>query len=145
MGRRVLAAGCFDLLHYGHLRYLEEAKRLGGEGAELVVVVARDSTILKRKGHLPVMNEEHRRELVEALKPVNRAVLGGTNFDIKSILEAVKPDVIALGYDQEGLAEILRKEGFEGEIVRLAKYGDISSSKIRALINPSECIRSGSA
>ena len=46
----ILAAGCFDLLHYGHLRYLEEAKRLGGDGAFLVVVVARDSTIIKRKG-----------------------------------------------------------------------------------------------
>ncbi|MEM2128107.1 MAG: adenylyltransferase/cytidyltransferase family protein [Candidatus Methanomethylicaceae archaeon] len=136
MGKRVLAAGCFDLLHYGHLRYLEEAKKLAGSGGELIVVVARDATILKRKGRPPVMNEEHRRELVEALKPVDRAVLGGVDFDTKAILESLMPDIVALGYDQEDLAEVLRREGFKGEIVKLGKYGDISSSKIRALLNP---------
>ncbi|MEM4657221.1 MAG: adenylyltransferase/cytidyltransferase family protein [Candidatus Methanosuratincola sp.] len=136
MGKRVLAAGCFDLLHYGHLRYLEEAKKLTGSGGELIVVVARDATILKRKGRPPVMNEEHRRELVEALKPVDRAVLGGVDFDTKAILESLMPDIVALGYDQEDLAEVLRREGFKGEIVKLGKYGDISSSKIRALLNP---------
>jgi FAD synthetase len=97
--------------------------------------VARDATILKRKGRTPVMNEEHRRELVEALKPVDRAVLGGVDFDTKAILKSLMPDIVALGYDQEDLAEVLRREGFRGEIVKLGKYGDISSSKIRALLN----------
>lgn len=98
--------------------------------------MARDSTIMKRKGRAPVMNEEHRRELVEALKPVDRAILGGVDFDTKAILESLMPDIVALGYDQEDLARVIRQEGFRGEIVRLGKYGDISSSKIRALLNP---------
>ena len=97
--------------------------------------MARDATILKRKGRPPVMNEEHRRELVEALKPVDRAILGGVDFDTKAILDSLMPDIVALGYDQEDLADALRREGFQGEIIRLGKYGDISSSKIRALLN----------
>uniref|UniRef100_A0A7C3IKL4 FAD synthase n=1 Tax=Candidatus Methanomethylicus mesodigestus TaxID=1867258 RepID=A0A7C3IKL4_9CREN len=131
-----MAAGCFDLLHYGHLRYLEEAKKLGGEGAELVVVVARDSTIMRRKGRPPVMKEEDRRALVEALKPVDRAILGGVDFDTELVIREVKPDIIALGYDQNDLEEIVKAKG-EATVVRLGKYGDLSSSKIRSMINSS--------
>lgn len=138
MGKRVLASGCFDLIHYGHLRYLEEAKKLGGEGAELIVVVARDSTILKRKGHPPIMNEEHRRALVEALKPVDKAILGKEEFDILSIIEEVKPDIIALGYDQKDIEEILSNKNLGVKIVRLEKYGEISSSMIREMIRNSK-------
>jgi FAD synthetase len=130
---RVLAAGCFDLLHYGHLRYLEEAKKLGGEGAELIVVVARDSTILKRKGHPPVMNEERRRALVESLKPVDRAILGDTGFSTSRVIKRVNPDIIALGYDQTDLAEMLQKKGGV-KVVTLKKYGDECSSAIRGFL-----------
>ncbi|MCS7097763.1 MAG: FAD synthase [Candidatus Methanomethyliaceae archaeon] len=132
MGKKVLASGCFDLIHYGHLRYLEEAKKLGGEGAELIVVVARDSTIIKRKGHPPIMNENHRRALVEALKPVDKAILGKENFDIISIINEVKPDIIALGYDQGDLEELLLNLGIK--VIKLEKYGNISSSIIRERI-----------
>jgi FAD synthetase len=138
MRKRVLAAGCFDLLHYGHLKYLEEAKKLGGDGAELVVVVARDTTILKRKGHHPVMNEEHRRALVESLKPVDRAVLGGPNLDTARIIKDVKPDIIALGYDQEDLVELIGKEVKSAKVIRLKKYGDVSSSTIRKIVYSEE-------
>ncbi|MEM2525141.1 MAG: adenylyltransferase/cytidyltransferase family protein [Candidatus Methanomethylicaceae archaeon] len=138
MGKRVLASGCFDLIHYGHLRYLEEAKKLGGEGAELIVVVARDSTVIKRKGHPPIMNEEHRRALVEALKPVDKAILGKEDFDIFSIIEEVKPDIIALGYDQKEIEEILLNKKIGIKIIRLEKYGNISSSMIREMIKNSK-------
>lgn len=134
MGKRVLAAGVFDLLHYGHLRYLEEAKNLGGEDAELIVVVARDSTVLKRKGRLPVMNEVHRRALVEALKPVDEVILGGVDLNTAKVIQKVKPDIIALGYDQGDIAELIARQGGAGKVVRLKKYGDVSSSMIRKLI-----------
>ena len=131
----ILAAGCFDLLHYGHLRYLEEAKRLGGDGAFLVVVVARDSTIIKRKGRPPVMKEDDRRALVEGLKPVDRAILGGTDLDTAKVIRDVAPDIIALGYDQGDLGELIRKTGPSVRIVHIGKYGDISSSKIKSIVN----------
>jgi FAD synthetase len=60
----VLASGTFDLLHLGHVRFLEEAKKAGGKNAELVVIVARDSTVKARKGKKPIMPEDQRRALV---------------------------------------------------------------------------------
>ena len=49
----VLASGVFDLLHLGHVKFLEEAKKAGGPNSELVVIVARDSTVEKAKGRKP--------------------------------------------------------------------------------------------
>jgi FAD synthetase len=92
---RVMATGVFDLLHAGHLYYLTQSKKLGDE---LVVVVARDRTASRIK-HPPVIPEELRREMVEALKPVDRAVLGSLT-DIYHTVEELKPDIITLGYDQ---------------------------------------------
>ena len=62
----VLASGTFDLLHFGHVKYLEEAKKSGGKNVKLIVIVARDSTAKKSKGKKPVMPEDQRRSLVES-------------------------------------------------------------------------------
>ena len=119
---RVMASGVFDLLHTGHLHYLEEAKKLGDE---LIVVVARDSTVRKEK-HEPITPEDVRRELVDALKPVDEAVLGKEG-DMFEVVEGIKPDVIALGHDQEHDEDAIRaeleKRGLDVEVVRLSKLG----------------------
>jgi FAD synthetase len=115
---RVIASGVFDLLHPGHLYYLKEAKKLGDE---LVVVVATDNTVRKRK-HEPITPQEMRLEMVEALKPVDKAVLGHED-DMFRTVEEIKPDIIALGYDQdfdEGkLKEELKKRGMDTDVVRV--------------------------
>lgn len=117
-----MASGVFDLLHTGHLHYLEEAKKLGDE---LVVVVARDSTA-RREKHEPITPENIRRELVQALKPVDQAVLGKEG-DIYEIVEELRPDIIALGYDQthdeEAIRVELEKRGLDVDVVRLSKLG----------------------
>ena len=59
---KVMASGTFDIIHPGHGLYLEKAKELGGENAELVVVVAKDSTVKKRK-RIPIINENQRLEM----------------------------------------------------------------------------------
>ena len=69
---RVMAVGVFDLLHAGHLHYVEQAKSLGDE---LIVVVAHDDTVRKQK-HEPVTNQDLRRRMVMGLKPVNEAIVG---------------------------------------------------------------------
>jgi len=95
---RVMAVGVFDLLHAGHLHYLEQAKALGDH---LTVVVAHDDTVRKRK-HEPVTGQELRRRMVEGLKPVDQAIIGNSpDVPIFDILPVVNPDIIALGYDQE--------------------------------------------
>ena len=104
---KVMAVGVFDLLHAGHLHYLEQAKSLG---AHLTVVVAHDDTVRIRK-HEPVTNHDLRRRMVEGLKPVDDAIVGNSpDVSIFEILPIVNPDVIALGYDQEHAEDSIKQK-----------------------------------
>ena len=118
---RVVATGVFDLIHLGHVHFLEEAKKLGDE---LVVIVATDATVRKHK-HVPITPQEMRVKLVSALKPVDRAVLGHEG-DPYEIIEELKPDIIVIGYDQpyepERLSADLRERGLDVKVVRLGHY-----------------------
>ena len=125
-----MATGVFDLLHPGHIYFLTEAKRLGDE---LVVVVARDSTARKFK-HEPITLEDQRVQLVAALKPVDRAILGHEGGSIYDILEEIQPDIIALGFDQmhneDKILEEARKRGLRTKVVRLPKFeGDLDGTR----------------
>ncbi len=137
----VLASGVFDLLHLGHVKFLEEAKKAGGENAELVVIIARDSNVEKMKGTKPIMSENQRRALVESLKVVDEAVLGLEHFGIGDVIEKVKPDVVALGYDQTSMEkhvkEYVDKNKLNIKVVNIGKFEEDeldSSSKIRKKI-----------
>ncbi len=137
----VLASGVFDLLHLGHVRFLEEAKKAGGRNAELIVIVARDSTVEKRKGSKPVIPESQRRALVESLKVVDEAILGYEDFNIGKVIEKIKPDVIAVGHDQDGMEkavkEYVMRRGLKIKVVKIGKFGEDeldSSSKIKQKI-----------
>jgi FAD synthetase len=137
----VLASGVFDLLHLGHVRFLEEAKRAGGKDAKLIVIIARDGTVEKTKGRKPIMSEDQRCALVESLKVVNEAVLGYEDLDIGEVIGKIKPDVIALGYDQadmvKGVKSYVAKNKVPVEIVRIGKFAENaldSSSKIKQKI-----------
>lgn len=115
----VLTGGVFDIVHVGHLATLREAKRLGDL---LVVVVARDRTVERMKGRKPINSERDRLEVISALKPVDLAILGDEK-DLYQTVRRVKPDVIALGYDQKHDEEEMRKKleelGIDAEVVRL--------------------------
>ena len=102
---KVMAVGVFDLLHAGHLHYLEQAKFLGDH---LTVVVAHDDTVRLRK-HEPVTNSAYRKRLVAGLKPVDEVIIGNSpDTPMYEILDTVKPDIIALGYDQEHTEEQIK-------------------------------------
>ncbi len=138
MGRRVMVAGTFDIIHEGHIKMLWSAKNLAGDDGELIVVVARDENVRKYKRREPILEESIRAYIVKNLKPVDRVVLGEKD-PIESVVK-LKPDVIALGYDQwadeNWLREELLKRGINVEIVRLPRFGDSSSSSIvRRVIN----------
>lgn len=137
----VIASGVFDLLHLGHVRFLEEAKKAGGKNAKLIVVIARDATVEKTKGKKPIMSEDQRRTLVESLKVVDEAVLGYESLDIGEVIEKIKPDVIALGYDQSEMETEVKSyvdaNKLPVRIVRIGKFGENaldSSSKIKQKI-----------
>ena len=95
MSKTVMAQGTFDVLHPGHIHYLEESAQLGDE---LVVVIARDSRVKDRKNL--AFNEKERRKIVESLEAVDTALLGSEK-DIYTTVEKVSPDIITLGHDQD--------------------------------------------
>jgi FAD synthetase len=139
--RIVLASGVFDLLHLGHVRFLEEAKKAGGSNAELIVIVARDSTVQERKGKRPIMPEYQRCELVASLKVVDEAILGFEEFNIGKVIEKINPHVVAFGYDQENMEKTVRdyvkRHKLNLRVVRVSKFSENeldSSSKIKQRI-----------
>lgn len=141
----VLASGVFDLLHIGHVRFLEDAKKAGGASAKLVVIIAKDTTVERIKGRKPIMSEDQRLALVESLKVVDEAVMGYEGLDIGEVIDKIKPDVIALGWDQDEMENQVKayakshKEAIK--VVRIGKYAQNaldSSSKIRQKIKLSE-------
>lgn len=116
--RRVMAQGTFDILHPGHVHYLCESAALGDE---LYVVIGRDSRVGDRKDLF--MDEESRRRVVEALKPVDEAILGSEGSIFDSV-ERIRPDVITIGHDQDydtdALEADLAEAGFpDVEVVRI--------------------------
>jgi FAD synthetase len=126
-GKIVLATGAFDLLHLGHVRFLEASNRRGGPGAKLIVVVARDKTVLNRKGRMPILPEDQRRELVGSLRVVDKAILGHTRLDLLGVLREVRPDIISVGYDQKqikaSVEKLLREQDLHVRVVQIPKFG----------------------
>ena len=121
---KVMAVGIFDLLHAGHLHYVEQAKCLGDE---LIVIIAHDETVRKQK-HEPVTGQELRRRMVEGLKPVDTAMIGNPpGVPIFDILQQVEPDVIALGYDQKHSVDAIRV-GLEQH-----GYGHVEVTRVEGL------------
>ena len=115
---RVMAVGVFDILHVGHLHYLSQARALGDE---LVVVVATDASVRRRK-RAPILPQELRARLVGALRMVDRTVVGHEGDQYKTV-EEVRPDVIALGHD-DGHSEAAveaecRRRGLEVRVMRI--------------------------
>jgi FAD synthetase len=112
----VIAQGTFDLLHPGHVHYLQEAAAMGDE---LVVIVAREANVTHKPD--PICPAEQRREVVAALDAVDRAILGD-EADIFAPIERLAPAVIALGYDQhhdaDGIRRALSERGIDATVRR---------------------------
>jgi rfaE bifunctional protein nucleotidyltransferase chain/domain len=127
----VITGGVFDVLHVGHLAALKEAKSLGDI---LIAIIASDSTVKKMKGKSPVFPEEQRRILLEGLKPVDKALIGFEEMNLKQTIEELKPDIIAVGYDQNLIElyveEALKELKIPVKVVKLKKYDvkDLDSS-----------------
>lgn len=134
----VLATGVFDLLHLGHVKFLEASKRRGGRRARLFVVVASDRTVFARKKRRPILPEAQRRELVGSLRAVDRAILGRKRLDMVGILKQFRPDIVCVGYDQQEIKAAVTKtielEGLHIPVVQIPKFGPASlnsSSKVK--------------
>lgn len=113
---RVVAQGTFDVLHPGHLHYLEDAASMG---SELHVIVARSANVTHKEP--PVIPDRQRVEMVGALDPVDEAHLGHPE-DIFVPIERIDPDVIVLGFDQHheeaAIADSLESRGIDCDVER---------------------------
>jgi cytidyltransferase-like protein len=134
-GRRrlkvVMIGGAFEIIHPGHVYALSEARKLGNT---LVVVVATDESVQRNKGRAPATGQESRVMLVSSLRQVDLAIPGnkGSIFDI---LVKIRPDIVALGYDQrhnpEEIVQEAARRGLSLSTARLdSPFPDVKTSKI---------------
>jgi FAD synthetase len=118
----VLCFGTFDGLHLGHEDYFRQARALGDR---LVVIVARDETVVDVKGRSPRQGEEVRLGAVRRHSLVSEARLGLPG-DKYQIVEEINPDLILLGYDQQAftddLEDALRARGLSCKVMRAAPF-----------------------
>ncbi len=128
----VLAGGVFDIIHPGHISTLNAAKALGDV---LVVVVATDKTAVKMKKRNPIHSQEQRQELVNSLEVVDLCLIGQEENIFKTV-KHVRPQIIALGYDQihqeQFITEGCKKIELDAKVARLqSPIPESSSSKIQ--------------
>jgi FAD synthetase len=127
---RVVATGTFDILHPGHIFYLQESAKLGDE---LWVIVARDANV--RHKPRPVIPEEQRRCMVASLLAVDHAVLGDPTDMFRPVRE-IRPGVITIGFNQHFDVEVLnrqlKEQSLDSRVVRINKYpdGHLCSSRL---------------
>ena len=127
----VFTNGCFDLLHVGHVRSLEEARSLGDR---LIVGVNRDVSVRRLKGpKRPVVPEARRAEVLAALASVDAVLLFGESTPLR-VIRALRPDVLAKGGDWR-LDEIVGRrevESWGGRVARLRVVHGASTSALVA-------------
>lgn len=119
MGIHVVCAGTFDHIHPGHIDFLKQAKALGDK---LTVIVARDENVKRIKKRMPDSNELKRKAGIEKTGIPDNVILGSTGKNILSILNDLKPNIIALGYDQRVSEDSIKKQLPSYKIVRLKPF-----------------------
>jgi rfaE bifunctional protein nucleotidyltransferase chain/domain len=128
--RVVLANGCFDTLHVGHVRYLEGAKK---EGDFLIVGVNGDSSVRELKGSgRPILDEKSRAQLVAALRAVDYVVIFD-DANVDGLLESLRPDVHAKGTDYS--ADTVPERAAAARLgIRVAIVGDPKDHSTREFL-----------
>ncbi len=134
--KKVLVGGCFDILHYGHIRFLKEAKR---KGNYLIVALESDENTRRLKGPgRPIHNQKQRREILESLNFVDEVISLSpmkNDDDYKKMVMKIKPDIIAV---TKGDTKKNKKEKYASEVnaklVEIKKIPGFSSTKLAKLI-----------
>jgi FAD synthetase len=132
----VMLGGAFDIIHPGHVETLRQARALGDV---LTVSVARNSTYKKNKNKEPVHDEKLRLDLVSSIKFVDLAILGSEK-DIFETVFFLKPDIIALGYDQShtenAIKDGVKKIGLDVKVIRLGT--SVPAIKTSSIMNSND-------
>jgi FAD synthetase len=136
VGKKVLVGGCFDILHYGHIRFLKEAKK---KGNYLVVALESDENTKRLKGSgRPIHNQKQRREILESLNFVDKVISllpMKSDEDYKKMVMKIKPDIIAV---TQGDAKKNKKEEYAltigAKLIEIKKTPGFSSTKLAKLM-----------
>lgn len=130
--KKVLVGGCFDILHYGHVHFLKNARKLGDY---LVVILESDIRIKKIKGSLrPIHNQDQRKETLEALSFVNEVIILKDEMidkDYEDIIRKINPQIIAI---TKGAKTKTHAEVINAEVVEIEKIENPSTTKILSLL-----------
>lgn len=138
--RLILANGCFDLLHVGHIRYVHGAKALGGK---LVVAINSDASVRQIKGEgRPLMPAAERAEIVAALADVD-AVVVFDEADVRALIRELRPDVQAKGtdYTPDNVPERAEVLAYGGRVEIVGDAKDHSTSEFMARLRSSRAGR----
>ncbi len=94
---RVMVSGCFDLLHPGHIAFLQEAAELG----DVYVSLGSDRTVLALKRRPPFYNEQERKYMLEALRCVKKVYIGpgSGKMDFAALIDEIRPDIFFVNAD----------------------------------------------
>jgi len=135
----VLAGGVFDIIHPGHLFTLSSAKNLGDV---LIISIAKDETVKNLKNRYPLNGEQIRLNLISSLRIVDLALLGSES-DMFKMIEIVKPDVIALGYDQKhDTSDLINESNNRGLHIKVVRFSSsIKNNKSSKIIKDSEAVK----
>ena len=118
--RKIVATGTFDILHPGHLFYLEESRKLGDE---LWVIVARERNVVHKPR--PIVPEEQRLKMISGLRCVDHALLGDMEDMFRPIAD-IDPEVVTLEFNQKFSEEKLiaqrRERGIRADVVRIGPF-----------------------
>jgi len=124
--KRVLVGGVFNIIHPGHIYFLEQAKKLGN----VTVVLANDKRARKKGYFIPA---KYRKKVLDSIKYVDKVIVGNED-DMFKIVKKVKPDIIALGFDQkidlEKLRKTIKEEKLKTKIVKIPRFRNFSTEKI---------------
>lgn len=124
MQKKIITFGTFDLFHYGHLKILERASRLG---TYLIVGVSSDNLNFYKKGRKPVYSECERMEIIKSLRFVNEVFLEESLELKEDYIRQYKADLLVMGNDWEGKFDDLKSIC---EVVYLERTPSISTTEI---------------
>lgn len=132
MKKKVLVGGCFDILHYGHIHFLKEAKKLGDY---LVVIIESDKRVKKLKGNTrPFHNQNQRQEILESLSFVDEVIILKDEMndrDYEEVVKNINPKIIAI---TEGGKTKTHAELVDAEVIEIEKANVPSTTQVAKLL-----------
>ncbi len=124
-GKKVFVTGCFDMLHSGHIAFLQEASAFG----DLYVSIGADDTVYQLKGRYPVNNQDERRYMIDALACVKKCMInsGSGYIDFEKELHEIQPDVFVVNEDGHTQAKqaLCRDMGIEYHILKRVPHAGL--------------------